>query len=56
MVFPLPVSMDISFRQKIRKETVVLHDKLDWIELIDIYRKPSRMHVCFQMPVEISPG
>ena len=35
MVFPLPISMDISFRQKIRKETVVLHDKLDWIELIE---------------------
>ena len=31
--------MDRSFKQKISKETLVLHNKLDQVELIDIYRK-----------------
>ena len=31
-------SMGISFKQKIKKETMALNDTLDWMDLTDIFR------------------
>ena len=51
--------MDRSSRQKINKETQVLNDTIDQIDLIDIYRnsiQKQQIKLSSQVRVEHSPG
>ena len=52
-------SMDRSTKQKINKETQTLYDKMDHLDLIDIYRTfhPKKVNFTFyQVHTEPSPG
>ena len=50
--------MDRPLKQKINKETQVLNDTLDKMDLIDIFRTfhPMQKNTPFQVPMEHSPG
>ena len=50
--------MDRSSKQKINKETQVLNDTLDEMDLIDIFRTfhPIQKNTLSQVHVEYSPG
>ena len=50
--------MDRSSKQKIKKETQVLNDTLDEMDLIDIFRTlhPNAEYTFFQVCMKHSPG